>query len=63
MGTINSAISLVTAALDADQAALDVTSNNVANASNESYAREVPNWSENQPIYHPMVNRLEPASQ
>ena len=51
MGTINSAISLITAALDADQAALDVTSNNVANASNESYTREVPNWSENQPIY------------
>jgi len=51
MGTINSAISLITSALDADQAALDVTSNNVANASNESYTREVPNWSENQPIY------------
>jgi flagellar hook-associated protein 1 FlgK len=51
MGTINSAISLITAALDADQTALDVTSNNVANASNESYTREVPNWSENQPIY------------
>jgi len=51
MGTINAAISLITGALDADQAALDVTSNNVANASNESYTREVPNWSENQPIY------------
>jgi flagellar hook-associated protein 1 FlgK len=51
MGTISSAINLITAALDADQAALNVTSNNVANASNESYAREVPNWSENQPIY------------
>jgi flagellar hook-associated protein 1 FlgK len=51
MGTINSAISLITGALDADQAALDITSNNVANASNESYTREVPNWSENQPIY------------
>jgi flagellar hook-associated protein 1 FlgK len=51
MGTINSAMSLITAALDADQAALNVTSNNVANASNEAYTREVPNWSENQPIY------------
>jgi flagellar hook-associated protein 1 FlgK len=51
MGTINSAISLITNALDADQVALDVTSNNVANASNESYTRQVPNWSENQPIY------------
>jgi flagellar hook-associated protein 1 len=51
MGTINSAINLITAALDADQAALNVTSNNVANASNEAYTREVPNWQENQPIY------------
>jgi flagellar hook-associated protein 1 len=51
MGTISSAMSLITAALDADQAALNVTSNNVANASNEAYTREVPNWSENQPIY------------
>jgi len=51
MGTINSALSLITSALDADQEALNVTANNVANASNESYTREVPNWSENQPIY------------
>jgi len=51
MATINSAMSLITGALDADQAALNVTSNNVANASNESYTREVPNWAENQPIY------------
>jgi len=51
MGTISSAINLITSALNADQAALDVTSNNVSNASNEAYTREVPNWSENQPIY------------
>jgi len=51
LGTINSAMSLITSALDADQMALDVTSNNVANASNPAYTREVPNWSENQPIY------------
>jgi len=51
MGTINSAINLITEALDADQNALNVTANNVANASNEAYTREVPNWSENQPIY------------
>jgi len=50
MGTINSALYLITGALDADQVALNVTSNNVANASNESYTREVPNWQENQPI-------------
>jgi flagellar hook-associated protein 1 FlgK len=44
-------MNLITGALDADQAALNVTSSNVANASNQSYTREVPNWSENQPIY------------
>jgi flagellar hook-associated protein 1 FlgK len=51
MATINSAMNLITAALDADQSALNVTSNNVANASNEAYTREVPNWAESQPIY------------
>ena len=56
MGTINSALGLVTNALDADQNALNITSNNVSNASNASYTREVPNWSENQPTY---INGLE----
>jgi len=51
MGTINSALNLITAALNADQQALNVTSNNVSNASNQAYTREVPNWAENQPIY------------
>jgi flagellar hook-associated protein 1 FlgK len=51
MGTISSALSLITGALEADQEALNVTSNNVANASNQAYTREVPNWVENQPIY------------
>ena len=51
MGTISAALSLITGALDADQSALDVVSNNVANASNTTYTRQVPNWSENQPVY------------
>jgi len=51
MGTISSALSLVDSALNADQAALDVVANNVANASNTTYTRQVPNWEENQPIY------------
>jgi flagellar hook-associated protein 1 FlgK len=51
MGTISAALSLITSALNADQSALDVVSNNVANASNTAYTREVPNWAENQPIY------------
>ncbi len=51
MGTISAALSLITGALEADQSALDVVSNNVANASNATYTRQVPNWSENQPVY------------
>jgi flagellar hook-associated protein 1 FlgK len=50
MGTINAAFSLISGALDADQAALTVVSNNVANASNTTYTREVANFSENQPV-------------
>jgi len=51
VGTVNSALNLITGALNADQAALNVVANNVANASNTGYTREVPNWAENQPIY------------
>ena len=50
MGTINSALSLTTGALDADQAALSVVANNVANANTTGYTEETPDWQENQPI-------------
>lgn len=50
MGTVNAAIYVITGALNADQAALNIVSNNVANASNTAYTREVPNWAENQPV-------------
>ncbi len=50
MGTINSALSLTSGALDADQAALSVAANNVANANTAGYTEETPNWQENQPI-------------
>jgi flagellar hook-associated protein 1 FlgK len=50
MGTINSAYSIITGALDADQAALSVVANNVANANTTGYTEETPNWQENQPI-------------
>jgi flagellar hook-associated protein 1 FlgK len=50
MGTINSALSLTSGALDADQAALSVVANNVANANTTGYTEETPNWRENQPI-------------
>jgi flagellar hook-associated protein 1 FlgK len=50
MGTINSAFSSISGALDADQAALSIVANNVANASTPGYAAETPNWQENQPV-------------
>jgi flagellar hook-associated protein 1 FlgK len=50
MGTISSALTLTTGALDADQAALNVVANNVANANTPGYTNETPNWQENQPI-------------
>jgi flagellar hook-associated protein 1 len=50
MGTINSAFSIISGALDADQAALSIVANNVANANTPGYAQETPNWQENQPV-------------
>ena len=50
MGTINSALSLMTGALDADQEALNVVANNVANANTPGYTVEKPDWQENAPI-------------
>src|ERR1035438_6101511 len=50
MGTISSAFSVISQALDADQSALSIVANNVANANTTGYTREVPNWEENQPI-------------
>ena len=49
MGTISSAFSLMSQALDADQAALNIVANNVANANTTGYTEERPNWRENQP--------------
>ena len=50
MGTISTAFSIMTQALDADQAALNVVANNVANANTAGYTEETPDWQENQPI-------------
>jgi flagellar hook-associated protein 1 FlgK len=50
MGTINSAFSIISGALDADQSALSTVANNVANANTPGYTEEVPNWQENPPI-------------
>jgi flagellar hook-associated protein 1 FlgK len=55
MGTINSAFSLISGALEADQSALSIVANNVANVNTPGYADEIPNWQENQPV---LVNGL-----
>jgi flagellar hook-associated protein 1 FlgK len=50
MATISTAFNIATSALDADQAALDVVSNNVANANTPGYTRQVASFEENDPI-------------
>jgi flagellar hook-associated protein 1 FlgK len=50
MGTINSAFSIVSEALKADQSALNIVANNVANANTPGYTREKPNWQENSSV-------------
>ena len=50
MGTISSALSIMSQALNADQAALNVVANNVANANTPGYTEETPTWQQNQPI-------------
>ena len=47
MATLNSALQIMTGALTADQAALNVTSNNIANASTPGYTREAPVFQSN----------------
>jgi flagellar hook-associated protein 1 FlgK len=41
---------MMSGALDADQEALNVVANNVANANTPGYTEETPNWQENSPI-------------
>lgn len=50
MGTINSAFSIISGALDADQSALNIVSGNVANANTPGYTEQRPTWQENSPI-------------
>lgn len=50
MGTINAAFGAIASALDADQSALSIVANNVANANTTGYTREIPNWRENPPV-------------
>jgi flagellar hook-associated protein 1 FlgK len=50
MGTISSALSIITGALDANQEALNIISNNVANANTTGYTEEVADWQENSSV-------------
>ncbi|KAA6464732.1 flagellar hook-associated protein FlgK [Acidobacteria bacterium AB60] len=50
MGTISSAFSIISGALDADQSGLSIIAGNVANANTPGYTREVPNFRENPPV-------------
>lgn len=50
MATINSAFNIISGALDADQAALSVVANNVANANSKGYTEETPTWRQNAPV-------------
>ena len=47
MGTINSAFGIISGALDADQSALSVVANNVANSNTAGYTAERPEWRQN----------------
>jgi len=50
MATISSAMSIMTGALDADQQALNVVANNVANANTPGYTQEVPTWQQSESV-------------
>jgi flagellar hook-associated protein 1 len=50
MGSLSSSLWIATGALDADQGAIDATTNNIANASTPGYSREVVDLSEGAPV-------------
>lgn len=50
MGTLNSALSIAVGSLDAEQGAINVTTNNLANANTPGYDRQIVQFSENDPI-------------
>ncbi|HKN59931.1 MAG TPA: flagellar hook-associated protein FlgK [Candidatus Acidoferrales bacterium] len=50
MGTLSSALNIAVGAMLADQAALDTTSNNIANANTPGYSRQTVNFEETPPV-------------
>jgi flagellar hook-associated protein 1 FlgK len=55
MATLGMAFDISSNALQADQSALNIVANNVANASTPGYTREVANWQESDPV---TINRV-----
>ena len=50
MGTLTALLNLSQNALEANQAAIDITSNNVANANTPGYTDQVATWQENDTV-------------
>jgi flagellar hook-associated protein 1 len=50
VASINSAFSIIAGALEADQSALNIVANNVANANTAGYTRQVSTWREDAPV-------------
>jgi flagellar hook-associated protein 1 FlgK len=63
MGTISNAFSTISGALDADQSALNIIANNVANANTVGYTRENATFQENDPLTINGVSYGQGASQ
>lgn len=50
MATLNTAFSIATGALEAEQAAINIIANNTANANTPGYTNELPQWQANDPV-------------
>ncbi|HUZ05280.1 MAG TPA: flagellar basal body protein, partial [Acidobacteriaceae bacterium] len=50
MATLNSALQIMAGALNADQAALNITANNTSNANTPGYTRQIAVWQANDPV-------------
>lgn len=50
MGTLNTAFSIATGALDAVQSAINIIANDTANANTPGYTNQIPEWLANDPI-------------
>lgn len=50
MATLNTALSIATGALDADQAAINIIANNTSNANTPGYTTQLPEWQANDPV-------------